>query len=61
MKKLSIIIPVFNEGKTICRILDKVKAVQLPVGINKEVIIVDDFSIDNTEEAVFQYQKKITN
>lgn len=58
MKKLSIIIPAYNEGKTIHQILDKVKAVQLPVGIDKEVIIVNDFSIDNTENAVYQYQKK---
>src|SRR5450759_10703 len=58
MKKLSIIIPAYNEGKTIHQIFDKVKAVQLPVGIDKEVIIVNDFSIDNTENAVYQYQKK---
>jgi len=57
MQKLSIIIPEFNEGKTIHRILSKVKAVQLPSGIDKEVIIVNDFSIDNTEEAIFQYQQ----
>jgi glycosyltransferase involved in cell wall biosynthesis len=58
MKKLSIIIPAFNEGKTIHRILDKVKAVQLPLGIDKEVIIVNDFSTDNTEDAIGQYQEK---
>lgn len=52
MQKLSIIIPAFNEGKTIHRILDKVKAVQLPAGIVKEVIIVNDFSTDNTEDAI---------
>jgi glycosyltransferase involved in cell wall biosynthesis len=60
MKKLSIIIPAFNEGKTIHRILDKVKSVQLPRGIEKEVIIVNDFSTDNTEDAVYQYQQKNT-
>lgn len=57
MKKLSIIIPAFNEGKTIHLILDKVKAVQLPAGIDKEIIIVNDFSSDNTEEVVQEYQK----
>ena len=58
MEKLSIIIPAFNEGKTIHRILDKVKAVQLIAGIEKEVIIVNDFSTDDTEEAISQYQQK---
>jgi glycosyltransferase involved in cell wall biosynthesis len=60
MKKLSIIIPAFNEGSTIRQILDKVKSVQLPVGIDKEVIIVNDFSLDNTEDAVLQYRQQNT-
>src|SRR5450759_1155475 len=60
MRRLSIIIPTFNEGKTIHQILDKVKAVQLPIGLDKEVIIVNDFSIDNTEDVVYQYQQKNT-
>jgi glycosyltransferase involved in cell wall biosynthesis len=60
MKKLSIIIPAFNEGSTIHQILDKVKAVRLPEGIDKEVIIVNDFSLDNTEDAVLSYQQKNT-
>jgi glycosyltransferase involved in cell wall biosynthesis len=47
MKKLSIIIPVFNEEKTIKKILALVEAVLLP-DIEKEIIIVDDKSTDNT-------------
>jgi glycosyltransferase involved in cell wall biosynthesis len=54
--KLSIIIPAYNEGKTIHYILDKVKAVQLINGVQKEVIIVNDCSKDNTEEAILNYQ-----
>lgn len=57
-KVLSIVIPAYNEGRTIHRILDRVKAVQLVDGIGKEVIIVNDFSKDNTEEAVLNYQKE---
>lgn len=53
---LSIVIPAYNEGATIHRILDKVKAVQLMNGIQKEVIIVNDCSRDNTEEAIKAYQ-----
>ncbi len=54
--KLSIIIPAYNEGPTIHRILDKVKAVQLTQHIEKEVIIVNDCSRDNTEEAILEYK-----
>jgi len=53
---LSIIIPAYNEGRTIHRILDRVRAVQLVQDIQKELIIVNDASKDNTEEAVLAYQ-----
>jgi len=43
--KLSIIIPVFNEINTIERIVDKINELQ---DLNKEIIIVDDFSNDGT-------------
>src|ERR1700744_6161814 len=49
--KLSIIIPAYNEGNTIHLILNKIKAVMLLDNIQKEVIIVNDFSKDNTEQA----------
>lgn len=55
-RKLSIIIPAYNEGKTIHLILDKVKEVELLNNISKEVIIINDFSTDNTEEAILNYQ-----
>lgn len=55
IQKLSIIIPAYNEGKTIHLILDKVKKVQLLNAIEKEIIIVNDFSKDNTEEAIQNY------
>jgi glycosyltransferase involved in cell wall biosynthesis len=56
MKTLSIVIPAYNEGKTIHLILDKVKAVKLIGGLQKEVIIVNDCSKDDTEEAIKRYQ-----
>jgi len=55
IKKLSIVIPAYNEGRTIHFILDKVKAVDLIGDIEKEVIIVNDCSKDNTVEAVENY------
>ena len=56
MSTLSIVIPAYNEGRTIHRILNKVKAVVLDGGMQKEVIIVNDCSKDDTEEAIKAYQ-----
>ena len=46
---LSIIIPCYNEKNTILKILEKIKDVNL-FEIEKEIIIIDDFSIDGTRE-----------
>jgi glycosyltransferase involved in cell wall biosynthesis len=56
MSTLSIIIPAYNEGPTIHRILDKVRAVVLTDDMKKEVVIVNDCSKDNTEEAILSYK-----
>lgn len=53
--KLSIVIPAYNEGPTIHFILDKLQRVTLLNTIEKEIIIVNDCSKDNTEEAVKNY------
>lgn len=58
MKKLSILIPAYNEEKTIHLILDKVKEVKLIGGIEKEIIIVNDCSSDGTVGAVEDYAKR---
>jgi glycosyltransferase involved in cell wall biosynthesis len=50
--KLSIVIPAYNEAATISLILQRVIHAQLPTGIAKEIIIVDDYSTDNTLETV---------
>ena len=54
-RKLSIIIPAYNEAKTIHMILNKVKNVELNNGIEKELIIVNDYSSDGTEVIVEKY------
>jgi glycosyltransferase involved in cell wall biosynthesis len=56
MPVLSIVIPAYNEGRTIHLILDKVRAVELIGGLSKEVIIVNDCSSDDTEAAIQRYQ-----
>jgi glycosyltransferase involved in cell wall biosynthesis len=53
--KLSILIPAYNEAPTIHKILDKVLAVKLIGNIEKEIIIVNDFSKDNSEEIIGKY------
>jgi glycosyltransferase involved in cell wall biosynthesis len=52
---LSIVIPAYNEERTIHRILDKVKSVELIGGMKKEIIITNDCSKDDTEGAIKRY------
>ena len=55
VRTLSIIIPAYNEERTIHLILDKVRDVELRNGIKKEVIIVNDGSRDGTVQAIERY------
>jgi len=55
--KLSIIIPAYNEGRTIHMILDRVSEVILINSIQKEFILVNDCSTDDTETVLLQYIK----
>lgn len=57
IKKLSIVIPAYNEERTIHLILDRVKAVELIGGMTKEIIITNDCSSDDTEGAIQRYIK----
>lgn len=56
-KKLSIVIPAYNEERTINQILDRIRAVDLLAGMSKEVLIINDCSTDQTETHILQYQK----
>lgn len=53
---LSIIIPAYNEERTIFSILSKVSEVELIGNIQKEIIVVNDCSKDQTAAAVEQFQ-----
>lgn len=55
INKLSILIPAYNEGPTIHLILDKIKQVNLDNEVEKEIIIVNDCSKDDTVEKVEKY------
>jgi glycosyltransferase involved in cell wall biosynthesis len=55
-KLLSIVIPAYNEENTISSILDRVSSVTLIANIQKEIIIVNDYSKDQTVKVVETYQ-----
>ena len=55
MKLLTVIIPVYNESKTITKILDKV----IKTKISKQIIVVDDCSTDNSKKKILNFKSKI--
>ncbi|PKN02998.1 hypothetical protein CVU76_03155 [Candidatus Dojkabacteria bacterium HGW-Dojkabacteria-1] len=61
MKILSIVIPFYNEENLITELLKKVSAIQLPSGISKEIILVDDASKDNSRNLVEKFVEKDEN
>lgn len=52
--KLSIIIPVYNEEKTVTKILNKVNNIAIP-GVTKEIIVVNDGSTDASGEKIEKF------
>ncbi|TAL62347.1 MAG: glycosyltransferase family 2 protein [Bacteroidetes bacterium] len=59
MKKLSIVIPAYNEKVMIEKVIESVEKQKVP-GWEKEIIIVDDGSTDGTEEVLKKFAKKYT-
>ncbi len=57
-KKLTIIVPCYNEDKTIKIILDKIESID---NINKQIIVIDDFSNDNSKKIIKDYNFKSEN
>jgi glycosyltransferase involved in cell wall biosynthesis len=53
--KLSIIIPAYNEGKTIRNVLENVANLVLLSDIEKEIIVINDCSTDNTRDEIEQF------
>jgi glycosyltransferase involved in cell wall biosynthesis len=54
LRKLSVIVPVFNERNTLVELLRRMRAVELPDGIESEIIVVDDGSSDGTRDILRQ-------
>lgn len=55
IKKLSIIIPVYNEESTIYRLLEKVNNLSLIENIIKEIIVINDCSKDNSKDEISRF------
>ena len=55
IRRLSIIIPVFNEDTTVYEILKAVSATKLVSGIEKEIIVVNDCSVDASENKILDF------
>jgi glycosyltransferase involved in cell wall biosynthesis len=56
LKKLSILIPAFNEENTITSILEVLKDLSLNFSLQKEIIVVNDHSTDNTKDLIEKFQ-----
>ena len=54
-QKLSVIVPVYNEGATLQMVLDKVLKVELMNSLKKEIVIVNDCSTDDTAKKIEVY------
>jgi glycosyltransferase involved in cell wall biosynthesis len=59
MKKLSIIIPVYNEARTIEAVIRVIHELELTAGIEKEIIIVDDCSTDDSNKIIKDVLKEL--
>lgn len=56
IKTLTIIIPAYNEERTLAVVLEKIGRVHLLRQVRKEIIVVNDCSSDRTEEVLFRYK-----
>ncbi|OAV68351.1 Poly-beta-1,6-N-acetyl-D-glucosamine synthase [Bacteroidales bacterium Barb4] len=56
IRTLSILIPAYNEENTIQTILGKIRDTALPKGVGKEIIVVDDHSIDSTGAKIKEFR-----
>jgi glycosyltransferase involved in cell wall biosynthesis len=61
IRKLSVVVPVFNERNTLVEILRRMRSVDLPDGIDREIIIVDDGSSDGTRDVLKQLGDSTVN
>ncbi len=58
MSTLTFVIPAYNEGKTISGLIKKVVKLKLPGKYKKEIIVVNDYSKDNTADVINKFAEK---
>jgi|SRR3989344_32740 len=58
MPLLSVIIPAYNERKTIAHVIERVEQATLPVGFQREIIVINDGSTDGTREALTPFESR---
>ena len=56
--KLSIVIPAYNEAATVHLILDRIRVVELPRGVEYEILLINDCSTDDTRGAIERYRQQ---
>jgi glycosyltransferase involved in cell wall biosynthesis len=61
LRKLSVVVPVYNERNTLVEILRRMRAVELPDGIEREIVVVDDGSTDGTRDVLKQLGDSTVN
>ena len=54
--KLSVLIPVYNEERTIAQVIQAVRSAELPPGVEREIVVVNDGSTDGTALALALFQ-----
>ena len=54
LRRLSIVVPVYNERNTLVEVVRRMRAVELPDGIEREIIVVDDGSTDGSRDVLEQ-------
>jgi glycosyltransferase involved in cell wall biosynthesis len=59
MTLLSIVVPVYNELSTIETVIERVLAAELPPGVERELVVVDDGSSDGTRERLRELGQKL--
>ena len=57
--KLSIVIPVYNEARTVAQVIDKVRELDFGPGVDKEIIVVNDGSSDGTRQALARFESGV--
>ncbi len=54
---LSVLIPAYNEADTVYTLLQRVHDAELPTGVRRELVVVDDGSTDDTDKEILRFRE----